>query len=256
MRQLLALLVVGSVGASILKSKLEPNRFTDYGGGLGLFACNRMTQRILPKIGDSVTVHYTGRLITDNVQFDSSRDRGQPFTFTIGEGEVIDGWDEGLMKLALGERAILQVPAAKGYGSAGSGDIPPNADLYFDVEMLAINGKKPTEKAKKLPEDGYSGKKVRHEDGETCTDDWLDEYGHGYHKTEGCPDGCEECHGNNADGDRMSCTKCKPSYDKEWEHDRYVCQAKETTAPPKKKSGSIRLAAPMAAALALIAMLQ
>merc|ERR1719379_638871 len=79
------------------------------------------------------------------------------------------------MKMVLGERGILQVPADKGYGAVGAGGaIPPNADLYFDVELLAINGKAAPEK---LPEQGYSGKKVAHEDMKTCTGDWRREYG-------------------------------------------------------------------------------
>merc|ERR1719506_804065 len=82
------------------------------------------------------------------------------FKCTIGEGDVIKGWDEGIMKMSLGERGILQIPAAMGYGAQGAGGvIPPNADLYFDVELLAINGK-----PEKLPEQGYSGKKVAHKD--------------------------------------------------------------------------------------------
>merc|ERR1719261_218049 len=85
---------------------------------------------------------YTGKLSKDGTKFDSSRDRGQPFSFRIGVGEVIAGWDEGVMKMSLGERAILEIPAAKGYGSEGAGGvIPPNAALNFEIELLAINGK-------------------------------------------------------------------------------------------------------------------
>merc|ERR1711935_1136336 len=73
-----------------------------------------------PKPGQVVTAHYTGTL-TNGSKFDSSRDRGQPFQFTIGVGQVIQGWDEGVMKMSLGERAVLHVPSAMGYGSQGAG---------------------------------------------------------------------------------------------------------------------------------------
>merc|ERR1719387_1360169 len=72
--------------------------------------------------------------------FDSSRVRGQPFTFTIGRGKVIRAWDQGIISMSLGERAMMHVPSYKGYGSSGAPPaIPPNADLEFDVELLAIN---------------------------------------------------------------------------------------------------------------------
>ena len=76
--------------------------------------------------------------------FDSSIARGQPFTFTIGQGMVIRGWDEGILKMSLGEKAQLVIQSEWGYGSAGQGPIPPNADLVFDVDLLAINGMKAT----------------------------------------------------------------------------------------------------------------
>lgn len=93
-----------------------------------------------PKPGDTLTVHYTGKLAGSDAVFDSSRDRGEPLTFTIGVQQVIQGWDEGVMRMSVGERAVLKVPSTKGYGAKGAGGvIPPNSDLVFDIELLKIN---------------------------------------------------------------------------------------------------------------------
>jgi len=91
-----------------------------------------------PKKGQQVSVHYTGRL-TDGKTFDSSVDRGQPFQFQIGVGQVIRGWDEGITTMKVGGKRTLTIPPDLGYGAAGfPGAIPPNATLIFDVELLGV----------------------------------------------------------------------------------------------------------------------
>lgn len=91
-----------------------------------------------PVAGKPVTVHYTGKL-TNGKKFDSSVDRKEPFTFIIGVGQVIPGWDEGVMTMKVGGKRKLTIPSQLGYGSRGAGpDIPPNATLVFDVELLSV----------------------------------------------------------------------------------------------------------------------
>ena len=91
-----------------------------------------------PMSGKTVKVHYTGWL-ENGTKFDSSVDRGEPFVFTIGAGEVIPGWDEGVMTMKVGGRRRLIVPPQLGYGAAGAGGvIPPNATLIFEVELLDV----------------------------------------------------------------------------------------------------------------------
>ena len=88
--------------------------------------------------GSMVKVHYSGFLTTGE-KFDSSRDRGQPFSFALGAGEVIKGWDEGVAGMKVGGQRQLRIPPDLGYGAAGAGGaIPPNATLIFDVELLEV----------------------------------------------------------------------------------------------------------------------
>lgn len=90
------------------------------------------------KAGQTVSVHYTGWL-TNGTKFDSSVDRGQPFSFRLGVGQVIKGWDEGVQGMKIGGKRKLTIPSNLGYGARGAGGlIPPHATLVFDVELLGL----------------------------------------------------------------------------------------------------------------------
>jgi FKBP-type peptidyl-prolyl cis-trans isomerase len=91
------------------------------------------------KAGDTVHVQYTGTL-TNGKKFDSSYDHGgDPFKFTIGKGQVIKGWDQGVPGMKVGGKRKLRIPSDLGYGTSGSGEIPPNAGLVFDIELVSID---------------------------------------------------------------------------------------------------------------------
>ena len=96
-----------------------------------------------PNAGQTVNVHYTGWLYnggTKGAKFDSSRDRGKPFSFQLGEGRVIAGWDQGVATMHVGGKRTLIIPPDLGYGARGAGGvIPPSATLMFDVELLSID---------------------------------------------------------------------------------------------------------------------
>mmetsp|Transcript_13157 Transcript_13157/g.33366 ORF Transcript_13157/g.33366 Transcript_13157/m.33366 type:complete len:107 (-) Transcript_13157:260-580(-) len=96
----------------------------------------------IPAVGQMVKVHYTGYLDKfGGRKFDSSRDRGKPLSFKVGTGQVIKGWDEGLLSMKIGGKRKLIIPPELAYGDrgAGGGVIPPKATLYFDVELVGIS---------------------------------------------------------------------------------------------------------------------
>jgi len=112
----------------------------DLGDGLKKTVLSPGDGKTFPHAGDQLSMHYTGTLAQNGQKFDSSVDRGQPFTFTIGVGQVIQGWDVGVMSMSLGEESELHIPSQMGYGANGAGNvIPPNADLNFKVQLLKIN---------------------------------------------------------------------------------------------------------------------
>lgn len=114
-----------------------PSKALKTASGLNYFITECGTGEKL-KSGDKVTVNYTG-LLTDGTKFDSSLDRNQTFSFPLGAGKVIKGWDEGVQLLRVGDRATFFIPSTLGYGARGAGGvIPPNATLIFIIEVVGI----------------------------------------------------------------------------------------------------------------------
>jgi len=139
----LAILVLGFLALGMVSARSDPNpepepetvktdsglQYQDLKAGTGDAA----------KAGQVVEVHYTGWLAKDKTKFDSSHDRRSPFSFKLGAGSVIKGWDEGVAGMKVGGKRKLIIPAKLGYGERGAGGvIPPNSELIFEVELLRI----------------------------------------------------------------------------------------------------------------------
>ena len=134
---LLAACSGGTTGAPAASKEAAVNQQVTTASGLK-YIDNVVGTGPVAEKGKKVTVHYTGTL-KDGQKFDSSLDRGQPFTFTLGGGQVIKGWDEGVAGMKVGGKRRLIIPAELGYGARGAGGvIPPNAELTFDVELLNV----------------------------------------------------------------------------------------------------------------------
>ncbi|KAG0140412.1 hypothetical protein CROQUDRAFT_674677 [Cronartium quercuum f. sp. fusiforme G11] len=123
---------------------MSPSAVSSPGGkeGVTIQTISEGDKKNFPKPGDRVQIHYVGTLESiDGTKFDSSRDRGRPFECQIGVRQVIQAWDEGVIQLSLGQKAILRCPPHTAYGPSGYPPIiPGNATLYFEVELLQING--------------------------------------------------------------------------------------------------------------------
>ena len=137
----LVALVLVSVATPSPAADGAPGKMTELANGLKYTDTNVGTGAEATK-GHKVSVHYTGWLYNNGAKgakFDSSLDRGQPFAFGLGAGQVIQGWDEGVAGMKVGGKRTLIIPPALGYGARGAGGvIPPNATLMFDVELLGV----------------------------------------------------------------------------------------------------------------------
>ncbi|KAK8122746.1 Peptidylprolyl isomerase [Apiospora sp. TS-2023a] len=122
----LSLVASAAVGAMAAELKIEVTQAVD---------CDRKTKK-----GDAVEMHYKGTLAANGNKFDASYDRNTPFKFNLGTGQVIAGWDEGLLDMCIGEKRTLTIPPEKGYGNRGMGPIPAGSTLIFETELLGIKG--------------------------------------------------------------------------------------------------------------------
>jgi peptidylprolyl isomerase len=133
-------LVALSAAAHTARAQTAPKAVTT-SSGLQIIDTKRGTGPS-PRAGQTVTVHYTGWLYVNGAKgkkFDSSVDRNEPFSFAIGQGQVIRGWDEGVGSMKVGGKRTLIIPPQLGYGARGAGGvIPPNATLIFDVDLLSV----------------------------------------------------------------------------------------------------------------------
>ena len=130
----LCLLLAAVIAQSKMTTKPSGLKYADLSVGKGQEA----------KAGDTVKVDYTGWLYQKGARgakFDSSKDRDKPFIFTIGEGKVIKGWEEGVKGMKVGGKRELIIPPSLGYGARGFGPIPPNATLDFEIELLGVKQK-------------------------------------------------------------------------------------------------------------------
>ena len=141
LRGALAALLLVSLTSPSLAADGAPGKMTELANGLKYTDTNVGTGAEATK-GHKVSVHYTGWLYNNGAKgakFDSSLDRGQPFAFGLGAGQVIQGWDEGVAGMKIGGKRTLIIPPELGYGARGApGAIPPNATLMFDVELLGV----------------------------------------------------------------------------------------------------------------------
>ena len=138
---IIAILSSSAVGVTMLSIAQAASEVTLTASGLKIID-NKIGSGASPKIGQTCVMHYTGWLYINGAKgkkFDSSRDRGEPFEFSIGQGKVIPGWDEGIETMKVGGKRTLIIPPQLGYVCAGAGaSIPPNSTLIFDVELLDV----------------------------------------------------------------------------------------------------------------------